>query len=75
MSEQWWAEYDGTNDTRNILLGDNMLPQLGGVSISLTGDNTFLNTITTTQETNEVNLLIVNNNNQLTNQTAESSNS
>lgn len=75
VSEQWWAEYDGTNDTRNILLGDNMLPQLGGVSISLTGDNTFLNTITTTQETSEVNLLIVNNSNQLTNQTAESSNS
>ena len=75
ISEQWWNEYDGNNDTRNILLADNMLPSLAGVSISLTGDNTFLNTITTTEETNEINLLIVNNNNQLNSQTEKSSNS
>lgn len=75
ISEQWWSEYNGTNDTRNILLADNMLPQLAGVSISLTGDNTFLNTITTSQETSEVNLLIVNNNNQLNSQTGEASQS
>ena len=75
VSEQWWNEYDGNNDTRNILLADNMLPSLAGVSISLTGDNTFLNTITISQENSEVNVLIVNNNNQLEDQTSESSQS